>query len=102
MKRTKARQAAKGQDCVVNLPMACNYNPETTVLAHVGKGSAKRNDDNNAVYACFNCHGAIDRNNGPFANYFLSDDIFIQKELNDLREVYIKRALKRMEGVRAA
>ena len=83
----------------MTIPHVCNQNPETTVLAHVGRhGSAKRNHDEEAVYACFNCHGAIDGDFGPFANYFFSDNKADQKLLTDDREWFIARALDRMAG----
>ena len=50
-----------------------------------------------AVYACSNCHGAIDRNNGPYANYFLSNDPAEQELLRKDREWFIERALERMK-----
>ena len=28
------RKEAKGRECMVRLPGICNFNPETTVLAH--------------------------------------------------------------------
>ncbi|BBI46989.1 hypothetical protein KPSA1B_105772 [Pseudomonas syringae pv. actinidiae] len=35
MTSKKLRASAKGQDCTVRIPAICNYNPETTVLAHL-------------------------------------------------------------------
>ncbi|VEI70653.1 82 prophage-derived uncharacterized protein ybcO [Serratia quinivorans] len=31
---TNLRKEAKGRDCQVRMPGICNFNPETTVLAH--------------------------------------------------------------------
>ncbi|ENC6723378.1 nuclease domain-containing protein [Vibrio harveyi] len=58
----KIRKAAKGQDCTLRLIGICNFNPETTVLAHIGfaGGWATKCGDNIAVFACSNCHEAID------------------------------------------
>jgi cytochrome c553 len=56
----KWREAAKGQDCTMNLP-CCNHNTETTVLAHRnGAGMGMRSPDHDAVDACARCHDAID------------------------------------------
>jgi uncharacterized CHY-type Zn-finger protein len=43
----------------------CNYNPETTVLAHLneqyaGKGMSQKADDCAAVYSCSQCHDDLD------------------------------------------
>lgn len=58
----KIRNSAKGRDCTLRLIGVCNFNPETTVLAHIGydRGIATKCSDNMAVYACSSCHEAID------------------------------------------
>lgn len=58
------RAAAAGKPCSLRLPGICNHNPETTVLAHMvghGKGMGTKVSDIHAVFACSNCHDAIDR-----------------------------------------
>ncbi|AZZ98772.1 DUF1364 domain-containing protein [Pseudoalteromonas sp. R3] len=59
----KLRKSAKGQECQVRLPEICNWDPETTVLAHVGKGSGmgQKCDDIHATFACSACHAEMDR-----------------------------------------
>lgn len=59
----KIRESAKGQECQVRIPGVCNFDPSTTVLAHVGRGSgiSQKCDDIHATYACSHCHDAIDR-----------------------------------------
>lgn len=59
----KIRSAARGQDCTVRLVGICNFNPETTVLAHLPcgqRGIGIKSPDNIAVFACSACHDAID------------------------------------------
>lgn len=58
----KIRNSARGQDCQVHIPGICNHNPETVVLAHIGKGSGmgQKCDDIHATYACSACHDVID------------------------------------------
>jgi hypothetical protein len=59
----KLRDSAKNQDCAVRIPGACNFNPETTVLAHIPcghKGVGIKGPDMIAVFACSGCHDAID------------------------------------------
>jgi len=93
MKTTKIRQSARMQECTVRIPGVCNHNPETTVLAHLGSGTAKRGDDTNAVYACSDCHDAIDRR----SKVFLSDNPVEQELLRRDREYFIDRARKLSE-----
>lgn len=63
IKSKKIRESAKGQDCQVRIPGVCNFRPETTVLAHVARGSGvgQKCDDIHATYACSACHDVIDR-----------------------------------------
>lgn len=54
--------SAKGEDCTLRLVGICNFNPETTIAAHIGRrrGMAIKCGDNMIVYACSNCHAEID------------------------------------------
>jgi hypothetical protein len=57
----KLRNSARGQDCQVRIPGICNFNPETTILAHVGKsGIGQKPNDYEATFCCSSCHDAID------------------------------------------
>jgi hypothetical protein len=59
----KIRDSAKGEECTLKSPGACNYDAETTVLCHFtlhNGGSAKLNGDLSAGYGCSGCHDAID------------------------------------------
>lgn len=59
----RVRESARGQDCTVRIPGACNFNPETTVLAHLPcgqKGMGMKGFDTVAVYACSACHDVLD------------------------------------------
>lgn len=58
------RQLARGQDCQVRLVGICNFNPETTVLAHVRQntGIAQKAPDLLGAWACSDCHRACDSN----------------------------------------
>jgi hypothetical protein len=63
-KMTKLRRAAKGQTCTLRLD-CCNHNPETTSLCHIRAfgwaGTAEKPHDFLAVFACSDCHDALDR-----------------------------------------
>ena len=59
------RKAARGRECQVRIPGVCNFNPETTVLAHYRLagtcGTAIKPDDTQAAWACSACHDEVDR-----------------------------------------
>lgn len=58
----KIRESARGADCTIRFPGICNFNPETTVLAHFnGAGMALKDDDDEGAYACSSCHDELDR-----------------------------------------
>ncbi|CAH7222983.1 DUF1364 domain-containing protein [Vibrio crassostreae] len=63
IKSNKIRNSAKGKDCTLRLIGVCNFDSETTVLAHVGYdgGMATKCGDNMAVFACSDCHTEIDK-----------------------------------------
>lgn len=58
------RTLARNKDCMVRLPGICNWNPETTVLAHIRAGffgMGIKPVDWAGVWACSACHDEIDR-----------------------------------------
>lgn len=57
------RDSARDEDCTLNIAGVCNYQPETTVFAHLpdeSKGMGTKADDLSGCYACHACHDAID------------------------------------------
>jgi hypothetical protein len=62
---TDLRRAAKGRECKVRLPGVCNFNSETTVLAHLRMagitGAGQKAPDLLGAHACSACHAEIDR-----------------------------------------
>lgn len=63
IKSKKYRAMAKGQDCTLNIIGICNYNPETSVLAHFPdetKGIGKKSDDISSGVSCSSCHDCVD------------------------------------------
>lgn len=59
----KLRKSAEGQECTVRLPGVCNWNPDTSVLAHLPDGEGKmggKGSDIHAVIACSDCHDVLD------------------------------------------
>lgn len=59
------RKEARGRGCQIRIPGVCNFNPETTVLAHYRLagtcGTAIKPDDTQAAWACSACHDEVDR-----------------------------------------
>jgi len=49
------------QDCTLRIPGVCNFNPETTVFAHLnGGGMSTKHSDIHGCYACSSCHDWLD------------------------------------------
>lgn len=59
---SKLRNLARGQECMLRIPGVCNFNTETTVLAHIrlGTGLSQKPPDTCGVWACSSCHDVID------------------------------------------
>lgn len=63
MKSKQLRDSARGQECCFQIVGVCNFNPETTVLAHLpdeSNGIGKKSDDISSAFACSSCHDAVD------------------------------------------
>ena len=62
IRQNKLTRSARNEDCLVRIPGICNFNNETTVLAHLG-GEFKlgyKAMDMHGAYCCSDCHDAID------------------------------------------
>ncbi len=58
---SKFTRSAKGRECQVRIPTVCNFNPETTVLAHLnGGGMGMKHDDIHGAFCCSDCHDVVD------------------------------------------
>lgn len=61
---SKLRDAARDQECQVRIPGICNFNRETTVLAHYRLsgtcGTSMKPLDLAGSWACSDCHDVID------------------------------------------
>ena len=59
------RKLAKGRECQIRIPGVCNFNSETTVLAHfrlIGvSGLGLKPPDLLGAWSCSDCHDAVDR-----------------------------------------
>ncbi len=64
----KIRESARGEDCQIRIPNACNFNPETVVLCHKGgAGIAIKSNDIHSAYGCSSCHAVVDGAKSEFS-----------------------------------
>ena len=58
------RSYAKGKPCMIRIAGVCNFNSETTVLAHIRmpgiSGTGKKAPDLLGSWACSDCHAYVD------------------------------------------
>ena len=60
-KSLKITQSAEGEHCQVRLDGVCNFNPETTIFAHLGGGGmGTKQPDLFGAYCCSSCHDVVD------------------------------------------
>lgn len=67
MKSNKLRNSARGQECTMHVVGVCNYDPDTTVLAHIntdGSIMGGKAPDYSACFCCSDCHAWLDQNKG--------------------------------------
>jgi hypothetical protein len=58
---SKITKSARMEECTVRIPEKCNFNPETTVFAHLpGGGMGMKKSDLHGAYCCSSCHDIID------------------------------------------
>ncbi|NAX44819.1 MULTISPECIES: nuclease domain-containing protein [unclassified Vibrio] len=90
----KILKSAKGEDCTLRLVGICNFNPETTVFAHIGKrrGMGIKCADYFGIYACSSCHDVIDSR----VNSDYTKDQLAYEELRALEETQEKLIEKGM------
>ena len=64
MSKKNLRTAARGHQCTIRIPGICNFNPETSVLAHYRMsdtcGTGIKPNDMQAAIGCSACDDAID------------------------------------------
>tara|TARA_Y100000310_G_scaffold340794_1_gene437792 strand:- start:2895 stop:3197 length:303 start_codon:yes stop_codon:yes gene_type:complete len=78
----KLRESARGEMCNLRIVAVCNFDPETTVLAHLDsqfKGMAMKGPDYLGVFACSNCHAALDGHKVPQRHFYML--VALQRQL---------------------
>ena len=85
---SKLRESARGQECHLRLPGVCNFDPETTVLAHINRvgisGVGQKPPDVCGVFACSACHDVIDRRAKSLLDAFERDTYLFEGHLRTL------------------
>jgi hypothetical protein len=64
VRNKKITDAAKYEECTLNIAGVCSYNVEETVACHIyveGGIMGGKTDDLSAVFGCYPCHGVIDQ-----------------------------------------
>ncbi|HBN16159.1 MAG: hypothetical protein CMQ46_05655 [Gammaproteobacteria bacterium] len=59
----KITDAARGQQCLINIAGVCNYDPETAVFCHFpdeSHGTSLKSDDISGGFGCSDCHDVVD------------------------------------------
>lgn len=63
---SKLTKEARGRECQVRLPNVCNFDPQTTALAHLNmsgiSGRGLKAPDELGAHACSECHRCVDSN----------------------------------------
>ena len=55
------RKEARGRDCQIRIEGVCNFNPETTVLAHLnGSGGGMKAKDLHGAWSCSKYRSCVD------------------------------------------
>lgn len=92
-KQTKITKSARGEDCQVRIPGVCNFNPETTVFAHInGGGMATKQLDTEGAYCCGACHDEVDRRTRKNLNTMLVE-LYHHEGAMRTRKILIEKGL---------
>lgn len=74
------RKQARGRGCQVRIPHVCNFNSETTVLAHYRlagiSGMGMKSPDAIGAWACSACHSYVDTRHDAETKLALAEGVF--------------------------
>jgi len=90
---SKITKSAKGQQCTVMIPAVCNFDPATTVFAHLnGGGLGMKQKDLFGAYCCSACHAWLD---GGYARTTTRDarDLEHLRAMKKTQELLIEQGL---------
>ena len=90
---SKLRKSARGRECQVRIPGVCNFNQETTVLAHLpGGGMGAKKSDLHGALCCSACHDHID---GRVQSEYSHDELALMHHQGVIRtqEIWLREGL---------
>lgn len=92
---SKLRNSAKGRDCQIRLPFICDYNNETTVLAHLsGGGMGMKRNDIHGAFSCAACHDVVDGRVGVDTELNREEiQIYFYQAIIRTQEIWLKEGL---------
>lgn len=102
MKSQALRDSAKGQDCTLQIPGACNYDPATVVFVHFpdeSHGMARKSDDISGGFGCSGCHDVIDRR-VPYDFAAGDREWFMRRAQNRTMRRWIELGLVTVKGLK--
>ena len=99
---SKLRKSARGRECTIRIPGVCNFNPETTVLAHLNNGGmGQKAPDMHGAFACVKCHDIVDYRDRWKSPYrFYGDDyddivsLMFHEAVIRTQEIWLKEGFK--------
>lgn len=84
---SKLRKSARGRECQVRVPLVCNHDNSTVVLAHLnGAGMGRKQEDIFAAYCCSACHSWLDGG-------------YVKDSTRDQRDLYHLQGMVRTQKV---
>ncbi len=84
IRSNKIRQAARGEQCTLQIVGTCSRNPETVVYAHLpdpSHGIGIKSTDTAGVFACHACHDMLDGRTKPTPEYREHKDWYMRMAL---------------------
>jgi len=94
---SKIRNSASGAACMIRIPGVCNFNPQTTVLAHYNRVGWGKGPDFIGAYACSDCHDAVDgRSHTKYSKQEL--DLMFFEGIQRTQELLYKSGLIQTKG----
>lgn len=78
----KITNAARGEECLINISGICNYNSETTAFLHFpdeSHGVAIKSDDISGAFGCSACHDIVDRRDNRWQSYEQDRDFYMRR-----------------------
>lgn len=92
-------QAARGEDCTLQIVGFCNGDRETTVFAHLpdeSKGGSRKSDDICGAFACSECHRVIDSEPWRIREHF---DWYLRRAMTRTWRRLIQKGVIEVKGM---